>query len=224
MIFCATLLALDLDPQVKPQKRMRDALMERFFENISQEGILKVSHGARVALRKDICHGWDGITCLFGEIVAIKYIGKEHGDLQIGYMPNTAQWVSIISCFQRFTISIRSFPRNLITISLGNNLITGRPDLTVLPEKLEEAEFWSNRLNGPIQLTHLPRKLRKLNLRGNMIDQHTVWYDDLPETIEEIRFRNVIEKTKIREVRAVHPYKAVKRKEIFYGMNKSHVH
>eukprot|EP00009_Paramoeba_aestuarina_P004383 CAMPEP_0201514398 /NCGR_PEP_ID=MMETSP0161_2-20130828/6250_1 /ASSEMBLY_ACC=CAM_ASM_000251 /TAXON_ID=180227 /ORGANISM="Neoparamoeba aestuarina, Strain SoJaBio B1-5/56/2" /LENGTH=192 /DNA_ID=CAMNT_0047910935 /DNA_START=95 /DNA_END=670 /DNA_ORIENTATION=+ len=188
--------------------------MRLFFEGISHEGMQDIGN----LDEGDFCGGWAGIRCEDETIREIRYSNLRAGNFNISALPHSTAIVWITSCAQTFVIDTRSFPRQLEQISLGLNRITGHLDLTTLPVGLINAYLWGNAMTGPLVLTHLPRGLVKLFVDQNDIRQGTVWYDNLPDSIERICLQNNWDKTLIREVRAVNPENAVADKDIFGGI------
>mmetsp|Transcript_29348 Transcript_29348/g.45344 ORF Transcript_29348/g.45344 Transcript_29348/m.45344 type:complete len:224 (-) Transcript_29348:26-697(-) len=193
---------------------LRDALLRLFFIGLSADEMHRIMqlsfHPSKY------CDRFEGIKCKNGEIIDVCYHDINGGNFNIDALPHSVQRLSIASSKQTFTIKTRSMPQDLRSINLTLNKIVGRIDLTTLPEKLDIAQFHWNRLEGRISLDKLPRTLRELNLRANpKLVQKTVYYDDLPETIEHIYLVYNWEQKRIKSVRPVDPSQKVKDTRIF---------
>ena len=196
----------------------QNKLMGRFFADISTSHLLKLSGNSfSVNGPNDYCNGlWAHISCEDARITRIHYSDLRVRNFRLHELPPTIEFLSIDNCYQTGTFLTRNLPRALVSLSLVQNGLSGRLDLTTLPEDLEIALFWGNRFTGPICLCHLPKRLGYLEVHANEIAQEVVWYDNLPPGIVYIRLQNSSQ-LKIGRVCALDPGKAVDPK-IFPGM------
>ena len=198
----------------------RDKLIQKFLEGINSSGWEEISTlktKEEIIYFDDICD-YMGITCRDTEVTEVLFRDFIHGNFQIGYLPHSVEVVDISYSRQTFQLETRAFPRQLRSIQLFINLITGSIDLTNLPTNLEEAHFDGNQLTGPISLTCLPRTLRILHLGMNPIAQHTVLVGALPPHIETIALPTRNKRLGVGRVQCIHPNDLATAKRVLKGI------
>ena len=160
-------------------------LMRAFFADCDLDFLAHISHGDPAS---DVCgdQPWTNVVCVGWVVDGIWMSEAAPGALRLPYAPHTAKTIGLLRCAQRYAVETRLFPRNLRHADLTGNQIFGTLDLTVLPRDIRCLIAPRNSISGPVNLMRLPRKLEKLDLSSNSISQHTVYYFDLPETIERI--------------------------------------
>ena len=135
---------------------------------------------------KDICK-WHGIKCSSEkDIEAVKMSYKSSGRFHIGFLPHSAKTLTIIYCKQTFEFMARHLPMHLEWLDLSNNLITGSIECPQLPRDLLGLDLAHNHIAGPLQLMELPPKLEYMRLRFNRIQQGTIFYHNLPRSLQYI--------------------------------------
>ena len=145
-----------------------------------------------------------------GCIDSLSIFGVTCGNFSLPDAPPTIQALRIGNCGQRYAIETRALPRCTERIALWGNRIYGSVDLRTLPSSLVFFDLHKNSLTGRVDLTGLPRNLAHLNLSANYrlgalpginpksskCQVPKVYYDKLPEGLEEIILTN----TSIREI------------------------
>ena len=66
-------------------------------------------------------------------------------------------------------INLTKLPNGIASLSLNNNQFTGEIDLTNLPSGLESLYLTNNQFTGELDLTHLPGGMQKLHLNDNQL-------------------------------------------------------
>ena len=160
-------------------------LMRAFFADCDPDFLAHISHGDPTS---NVCgdQPWTNVVCVGWVVDGIWMSKAAPGALRLFYAPHTIKTLCIPFNAQRYALETRHFPRNLRHADLTGNEIYGTMDLTVMPQEIRCLLAPYNRISGPVNLMRLPRKLEKLDLSANSISQHTVYYFDLPETIERI--------------------------------------
>ena len=165
-------------------ENFQDALMLKLFSHID-ENIMPGIHDLPFPYDRYDHH----IQCKHGLVRGLEIRIHHLGNLRLQYLPNTLEWVQITSCDQHYPIETRFFPRDLILLSLEENHVYGKVNLSTLPCKIVKLNLANNAISGPISLCHLPHSLECLRIINNAIRQKTVFYANLPENIERIDLR-----------------------------------
>ena len=170
----------------------QNALMKSVFQNQSKNFLLMITNSQS---NKPVCDGWKGVKCYSNVVREVSYFRFILQTMCIEYLPPTVFHLSLIGCRQKFQLQTRHFPRESDAISLKANQIYGAVDIAGLPKKIQQLDLSKNRISGPIQLYPLPAQMTRLDVSSNRIRQETVYYHNLPETIEFIGlYSNPIQK------------------------------
>ena len=184
-----TLLLLscgDTESRISTQAMANDfqtVIMKEVFKNQSSQLLLVIKDSDP---NKPVCGGWMGVRCYSSIVREVSYFSFIMENMCIEYLPPTVSGLTIIGCRQKFQLQTRHFPREAESISLKTNQIYGSVDMVGLPRKIRRLDLSNNRIGGPIQLCPLPPQMTRLDVSANRIRQETVYYHNLPESIEFI--------------------------------------
>ena len=200
--------------------------MTSFFTDIESAFLLQISHGN---LESYVCGwpnglNWVGVGSVEGVIGAVEYDRVTSGNFHIEYLPQTVKRIHITRCRQKFIdFDTRLLPRDTESIILTSNHFEGKFNLRELPMGLRELNMRLNFLRGPLSFTNLPTRMRILNLAHNRLRQDTIYYANLPNTLEYIDLFCV---GRIKAVRPLCPDMKVRDKGVgaFLSISKSKVH
>ena len=149
-------------------------LMRQFFAHITDQYRFQISLGRP---NSDVCRTkppqwqpWAGITCVDGIVQSIRYGDKFFGNLQMDYVPNSVEDLSIVLCNQKYALSTRQLPRCLKTLDMSRNRLLGTLDCTNLPPALKSLLVPRNALAGVIDLSYLPKTLGCIDVSDNHIE------------------------------------------------------
>ena len=202
-----TLLALDA------HTKMQDIMMRQFFFFIDDEYKKYISYGD---LDSQVCgvdssDDWLGIACADNIVESISFCDVNVGNFSLEYLPHSVKGVHLIRASQSNEIATRYLPRYLIDFEVNTNQVYGTVDLGCLPAKIKRFILSSNRIFGNLNLTALPDSLCILDLSFNNIAQQTVYYGNLPSSIERID----LVANNIREVKPLNCDESAKFRHIF---------
>ena len=188
-------------------------LIDRFFENIDDSFMHQVNQGM---LPFHVC-SWRPLTklvklhCDSGLLTSLESNDCFHGDFQLSFLPPTVEHVSVVNCRQRGTFEAKHLPRDARFVSLPWNHLQGTIGLQQLPSHIFHINLNKNQLNGSMKLTELPPKIETIEVEFNNLKMKTLYYDDLPECLTEVRLKG----NDIQEIRPIHKRTKRAQKSIF---------
>ena len=188
-------------------------LIDRFFEKIDDSFMYQVNQGM---LPFHVC-AWRPLTklvklhCDGGLLTSLEISDCFLEDFQLSFLPPTVEHVSIVNCRQHGTFEARHLPRDAHFVSFPWNHLQGTIDLQRLPSHIFHINLNKNQLTGSIKLTELPPKIETIEVEFNNLIMKTLYYDDLPECLTEVRLKG----NSIQEIRPIHKRTKRAQKSIF---------
>ena len=201
----------------KTFQERQEWLMRKFFEKITNDKLLELSHGD---IHSPVCDSedmdnWDGIGSNSGTITCIEYKMVVAGNFQLEYVPQTVVELELKWCRQVIPyLETRYFPARAISISLASNEISGDIHLDTLPLMLEALNLHMNQISGPISFLHLPPRIRTIDLSNNSISQKVIYFANVPASLSSV---NLSFNSNIGKVRAVDENDEPKHRSKFQG-------
>ena len=130
---------------------------ENFQSSISRYGLL------------DVC-SWVGVSCSNGCVESLGYVyDKRMPQMHVAWAPRSTRMCSLYGQRVSAPNLTRCLPprlENLCVVACG---VHGTLDLTCLPRNMVTVDLEKNMLSGVVSLMHLPATLKRLNLRTNRI-------------------------------------------------------
>ena len=186
------LFAADSDSNLQSmghQIQMQKTLLEEFFRDVRQPLMTRFSGGA---LFDDICEwkvpaGEDHFRfdCdESGRLDCIYIADLFSAAVDLSHVPPTVTGLQIFGCDIDRPLQTRHLPRCAEIVDLSRDMLWGELNLTHLPSALNYFSVQSNSFSGSVTLQNIPPKLMLIDISMNNLRMKTLYYGQLPHSIE----------------------------------------
>ena len=189
MIYLFALDSESISQGIELQLQMQKKLLKEFFSDVPEQLMMKFSSASSF---DDICE-WNVPTgedhfrfdCdESGRLDCIYIADLFSAAVDLSHVPPTVTGLQIFGCDIDRPLQTRHLPRCAEVVDLSRDMLWGELNLTHLPSALNFFSVQSNSFSGSVTLQNIPPKLMLIDISMNNLRMKTLYYGQLPHSIE----------------------------------------